>query len=131
MAQKKKFLPLPSGRNNRKHGILLGCILSLLAFLLYADTLNHGFVLDDAQAITRNDLVKQGIHGIPELLRTDYQAGSRIARGTLYRPLSLLMFAAEWQFFPNDPFPGHLINVLLYALTAYVLFGFLLRLVRD
>ena len=110
---------------------MLGGALSLVAFLLYVSTLNYGFVLDDAPAITRNEIVKQGIQGIPELLKTDYQAGSRIAKGTLYRPLSLVMFAVEWQFFPNDPFPGHLINVLLYAVTAYVLFRFLWQLMPE
>jgi hypothetical protein len=114
-----------------KHRIVLGGALSLVAFLLYVSTLNYGFVLDDAPAITRNEIVKQGIQGIPELLKTDYQAGSRIAKGTLYRPLSLVMFAVEWQFFPNDPFPGHLINVLLYAVTAYVLFRFLWQLMPE
>jgi hypothetical protein len=131
MAQKKKAQPPPSGTEIPRRRMLLGCALSLAAFLLYVDTLNYGFVLDDAQAITRNDIVKQGIRGIPELLRTDYQAGSRIAKGTLYRPLSLVMFAVEWHFYPNDPFPGHLINVLLYALTVYVLFRFLCRLMPD
>jgi hypothetical protein len=131
MAPKKKAQAPPLTTEIPRHRMLLGCALSLAAFLLYAETLNYGFVLDDAQAITRNDIVKQGIHGIPELLRTDYQAGTRIARGTLYRPLSLVMFAVEWHFYPNDPFPGHLVNVLLYALTVWVLFTFLGRLMPD
>ena len=111
-----------------KHRIVLGCILSLVAFLLYVNTLNHEFVLDDAQAITRNEIVKQGIQGIPELLKTDYQAGTRIAKGTLYRPLSLVMFSIEWQLSPSNPFPGHLINVLLYAVTSYLMFRLLWQL---
>src|SRR5258708_40347623 len=97
MVQKQKPKPqLSSYEDSRRHRIGLGLILSFVAFLLYVDTLNGGFVLDDASAITRNETVKQGIEGIPELLRTDYQAGSRIATGTLYRPLSLVMFAIEW-----------------------------------
>src|SRR5256885_12012961 len=115
MAQKKKTPPHSSDKGVRRSRILFGCALSLVAFLLYVSTLSYGFVLDDAQAITRNGIVTQGIQGIPELLRSDYQAGSRISKGTLYRPLSLIMFAIEWHFFPGDPFPGHLINVVLYG----------------
>jgi tetratricopeptide (TPR) repeat protein len=43
----------------------------------------------------------------------------------LYRPLSLVMFAIEWQVAPATPALGHLVSVLLYAVTAAVLFRFL------
>jgi protein O-mannosyl-transferase len=110
------------------HSVAMGCLLSLIAFLLYANTLNHGFVLDDTNLITDNVLVKQGVGAVPELLRSDYRAGTWKSKATLYRPLSLVMFAVEWQLFPNNPFPGHLINVLLYGLTAYLLFAVLQQL---
>lgn len=115
----------------KKHRLVLGMILSVIAFLLYANTLGHEFVLDDSNAITENKIVQKGIKGIPELFKTDYRAGYWTAKGNLYRPLSLVMMAIEWQLFPNNPFPGHLINVLLYALTVYLLFVLLCRLLRG
>ena len=38
------------------------------------------------------------------------------------------MFALEWEFFPNNPQVGHLINILLYGLTGWLLFIVLLNL---
>lgn len=113
---------------NPTHRLVLGLLLALIAFALYANTLGHEFVLDDSNAVTENHIVKQGVKGIPELLKTDYRAGYWTAKGTLYRPLSLVMLAVEWDLFPNNPFPGHLMNVLLYALTIYLLFSLLCRL---
>ncbi len=115
----------------KSHKLVLGLVLSIIAFLLYANTLNHEFVLDDSNAVTENHVVKQGVKGIPELLKTDYRAGYWTAKGTLYRPLSLVMFAIEWELFPNNPFPGHLMNVLLYSLTIYMLFALLSRLMAS
>ncbi|GIV33272.1 MAG: hypothetical protein KatS3mg031_0807 [Chitinophagales bacterium] len=116
---------------NKKQRLLIGLLLAAIAFALYANTLRHGFLLDDSNAIIENHFVKQGIRGIPDLLVTDYRAGYWTAKGTLYRPLSLVMFAIEWELFPNNPFPGHLINVLLYALTAFLLFSLLCRLLSG
>ena len=41
---------------------------------------------------------------------------------TLYRPLTKAMFAVEWQIAPNKPALSHVINIILFALTAIVLF---------
>jgi len=117
--------------SGRKQRLLPGLILALIAFLLYANSLPHEFVLDDSNAVTENHIVKQGIKGIPQLLVTDYRAGYWTAKGTLYRPLSLVMMAIEWELFPNNPFPGHLINVLLYSLTVCLLFLLLCRLMSG
>lgn len=109
------------------HRLISGLMLAVVAFLLYANSLKHEFVLDDSNAVTENHIVKQGIKGIPELLMTDYRAGYWTAKGELYRPLSLVMMAIEWEIAPNNPFPGHLINVLLYSLTVFLLFMLLCR----
>ncbi len=112
----------------RKQKLLLGLLLAFIAFGLYVNTLGHEFVLDDSNAIFENHFVKKGIEGIPDILTTEYRAGYWKARGNLYRPVSLVMFAIEWELFPNNPFPGHLINVLVYALGAFLLFMLLCRL---
>jgi len=107
--------------------------LAAFAFLLYANTLGHQFVLDDPLAIGKNELVKQGVSGIPELLRQHYRAGTEGAGASalLYRPLSLVTFAIEWSIAPDSPFLGHLMNVLWYALTVALLFATLRGLLRG
>ncbi len=104
-----------------------------LALALYANTLGHGFVLDDGLVLQDNAYVQKGIRGIPDILSKDSFHGtlgeSAYLSGGRYRPLSLVMFACEVSFFGMKPFAPHLINVLLYGLTAVVLLRLLRRVV--
>lgn len=106
----------------------IGWLLAGFAFLIYFSSLWFGFVMDDRAVIEQNRLVQKGIAGIPELLTTFYWQGYTQINAGLYRPLSMVMFAVEWQLSPNNPFIHHAVNVLLYALTAWLLFGFLRKL---
>lgn len=106
-------------------------IIALLGFLLYANTLTHDYVLDDETVMTKNKIVTKGISAIPEIMLTAYRAGSQDRQESLYRPLSVAMFAIEWQLSPNKPFLGHLINVLLYALTGFLLYRLLRKWFPD
>ena len=120
----------PAGNPNLLY-IQLG--FAVLSFLLYANTLGHGYVLDDPLAIGENEYVRQGIGGIPELLTHHYRAGTVGANASalLYRPLSPVTFAIEWSLSPGSPFLGHLMNVLWYAFTVALLFPTLQRLFRG
>lgn len=114
----------------------LGWVLFALAWLLYANTLGHGYAFDDSIVITENQFTKQGLAGIKDLATRDFfegiygEGGMELAGGR-YRPLSLVMFAIEYQFFGLNPAVGHFINVLLYALTGVLLFGMLRQWLRD
>lgn len=96
--------------------------LSIVSFLLYANTLKHGFVLDDIAVIEQNSLVQKGLAGIPELFSTLYWQGYWDSNAGLYRPMSLIAFAIEWQLAPNNPFIHHFFNVLYYVLSIVLLF---------
>ena len=100
----------------------LGILLSCIAFVIYVNTFNHDYALDDASAISANYVTKQGISGIPTLFKEHYRFGYWNSPGTLYRPIPLAMFAIEWQIAPDSPGFYHFMNVLLYALTAFILF---------
>ena len=97
-------------------------VLVIISLLLYSNTLLHNYTLDDETVMAKNTIVKKGITAIPEIMTTAYRAGSQDRQENLYRPLSLVLFAAEWQLAPNQPFLGHLINILLYALTCFLLY---------
>lgn len=125
-----------------------GIVIAFLSFLLYANTLNHQFAFDDAIVITGNNLTQQGTAGIPKLVTTDFFVGiygdkGMELTGGRYRPLSLVMFAIEMQLFGEpktnnkgqailsadrnqlysyNPFIGHLVNLIFYALSVYLLF---------
>ncbi|MCS6929739.1 MAG: tetratricopeptide repeat protein [Saprospiraceae bacterium] len=135
MAKRKKTVQQKTSApsKDRTRWRWTGLILAALAIGLYANTLNHGYVLDDPLAITKNELVRRGISAIPELLFQHYRAGTEgaTASALLYRPLSLIAFAVEWTFAPGNPWLGHFMNALWYALTAVLAFSVLQLLLRS
>jgi protein O-mannosyl-transferase len=118
---KKPVTPTVTETSQNKY-TWLGLLAAALGVILYLNTTGHQFVLDDWGAIKENVFTKKGVAGWPEIWTTEYRAGSWNSPGTLYRPFILSMFAVEWKLWPDNPFPFHLINVLLYGLTGWVLF---------
>ncbi len=98
-----------------------GIIIAAIAFLLYANTISHGYALDDSGAITENRYVQEGFHGIPKLLKVDFWHFSNVHLG-YYRPLSLITFAIEYHFVQDNPHVSHFINILIFALSGFLLF---------
>lgn len=92
--------------------------LALFSFLLYANTLGHGFVFDDITLILQNPQVQEfDLSGIFSL------------QG--YRPVRTLTHALEWALFGENPMVFHLNNILLHMLNVLLLFLFLGRLTRS
>ncbi|MEW6468824.1 MAG: tetratricopeptide repeat protein [Bacteroidota bacterium] len=100
----------------------LGLIVALVAFLLYANTLTHQYALDDYGVIPENTITRKGFDGVGEIFKTSYRSGRFTLDYSLYRPLSKAMFAAEWGLAPNTPELSHFVNVVLFALTGFLLF---------
>jgi tetratricopeptide (TPR) repeat protein len=116
--------------NNQKLHLIL---IFALSFVLYANTLTHDYTLDDSIVIIDNDFTKKGFSGISEILSYDTFMGffgkeKNLVAGGRYRPMSLVTFAVEWQFFGKNPFVSHLINILLYGLLGVILYLCLLKL---
>lgn len=110
--KKKPFLNL---RNQ------LALLCAAVALLLYSNTLRHDYTVDDATVMAKNTITTKGIKALPEIFSSAYRKGFWERKESLYRPLSVAMFAVEWQLAPNNPHLGHFINVILYALSGYVL----------
>lgn len=102
--------------------------LIVLSFVLYGNTLEHQWALDDASAITDNRLVKQGSSAWVELLTTEYRYGYWNSPGNLYRPVTLLYFNVLWQISPESPKLFHLMQILLYSLLGFMIFRLVRRL---
>ncbi|HYV90952.1 MAG TPA: tetratricopeptide repeat protein [Chitinophagales bacterium] len=119
----------PSSERTLSRLLMIMC--ALFAFALYANTLSGKFTVDDDLVISKNKFTHEGISALPKILTTSYRAGFYDRKEGLYRPLSVALFAVEWQLAPENPFVFHLVNVLLYALTAAVLFLFLRDLLQG
>ncbi len=103
--------------------------LLFFAVALNLNTLFHEYVLDDIVVLTENKFVVKGVKGIPEILTTDLMSGYSAKENLLseprYRPLSIVVFAIEYEMFGANPFVSHLMNVLLFALLVLLLFKLL------
>ncbi|MBS1637135.1 MAG: hypothetical protein JST26_14550 [Bacteroidetes bacterium] len=110
----------------------LTLLILVLVFLIYGNTIRHEYALDDNYVtVTSPDAIRQsrvskGIQGIPRILKTHYVEMDQ--QRFDYRPLVLVSFALEYEFFGSNPHISHFINVLLYALTCMLLFRLLYRL---
>ncbi|MGM0649671.1 MAG: tetratricopeptide repeat protein [Bacteroidota bacterium] len=92
----------------------------LLIFVLYGPSINHGYNIDDNYVVEDLDLVQQGIKGIPDIFSSRYHNERDQQFG--YRPLTISLYAIEYQIFGENTSVFHLMNLLWYAVLMYVLF---------
>ncbi|MFT6166674.1 MAG: Tfp pilus assembly protein PilF [Vicingaceae bacterium] len=107
---------------------LLILVLFVFSLLLYFNTLQHEYVLDDSIAIKENFVVKKGWEGIPTIWKTHYHYGFGYQQASIFRPLSLTLFAIQWELAPDQPHFAHLTNVLLFSVLSVLIFILLLQL---
>ncbi|MBU0487377.1 MAG: hypothetical protein KKA07_04595 [Bacteroidetes bacterium] len=100
-----------------------------MAILIYANSLNNGFTHDDVFLVEKNVRVTAGMSQIPQVFVEDYWFGA-IGKSDsgLYRPLVLSVYNVLWRIGGGTPFLFHLLNVLLFALSGFLLLRFLLLL---
>lgn len=108
-----------------------GFFVFAIAFLLYANTFQHSWVLDDYGVFKDNIFVTKGTDGYNDILTKTYRHGSGHYTDNLYRPVSQLMFATEWEISPDNPGLSHFVNVLFYALNGLLLFIVLRKLFKN
>jgi len=81
-------------------------IVALLALVLYCNTFEHEYALDDTIVIVKNEYVHEGFKGIDDIMTKDafdsyyrqFNSSNQLSGGR-YRPLSIVTFAIEQQFF--------------------------------
>ncbi len=84
-------------------------------------------MLDDKIVLSENKFVKKGTKGLNDIFGTESFTGflgtqKNLVVGARYRPLSIATFAIEQQIFGPKPGISHFINILLYALTALMIY---------
>lgn len=85
-------------------------IVFVISFLFFARSINNEYALDDGIVMEKNEYVHQGMSGIGSILTKDAydsffkQLGSKgQLSGGRYRPLSIVTFALEYEFFGFKP----------------------------
>lgn len=97
--------------------------LLALCFLLYGNTLNNDYTIDD-HYVTNNLTVKKGVKALPEIF-SSYYAVNENNNSYEYRPLVKATFAIEYQLFKENSIVSHLINIVLYFFSLCLLYHFL------
>ncbi len=111
-------------------------LITLVTFLLYFNTLQHEYSVDDAIVITENMYTQQGVKGIKDILTHDtflgfFKVEKNLVAGGRYRPLSLVTFAIEKEYFGDSPHTSHFINVLMYAICGIFIYLMLKQLFQN
>lgn len=105
---------LGEGRRNQ----LAALFVVVIAFFVYANSLGNGFVWDDSDVIVTNPALR----GSPFTLFQSIDTIGDNETLPYYRPLTILTFLIEERLHGLMPFPMHLINVLLHAATAFLVY---------
>ncbi|MCD4679581.1 MAG: tetratricopeptide repeat protein [Bacteroidales bacterium] len=117
---------------NKQNLLIIGFII-VFAFILYGNTIQNSYSLDDDYVTFSDPTVRKGIKAIPEIFTSLYANvygdGGKIKFG--YRPIVKTTYAIESEFFGANPHISHLINILLYAFTCILVFFLLRRLFKD
>ena len=108
-------------------------VILAFTFAIYGNSLKNQYALDDAMVITQNNYVKKGFGGIKDIFTNDLFTGffgkkKSLVEGGRYRPLSLVTFAVEYEFFGENPHISHFLNILFYAITGILIFMLLINL---
>lgn len=119
----KKIQKSSTGKSTHfsSYNRILPWLMALLVFLLYSNTFSHSYNLDDELVTRKHPLTSQGFKAFFKILSSPYYADNS-GNAYEYRPIVLLTFAAEHQFFGDNPGVSHFLNVLLYAILIFVLF---------
>ncbi len=130
---KKETQELLIGQAKQKKNIrVLSFILFAFAFVLYGKTLFFNqYVLDDDFVTRLNKFVVMGIKGIPDIITKGSLFGFNGVNESHYRPLTLINFCIETQFFGLNPKVNHFFNVFFYGLSGVFLFLFLRKIFKT
>ncbi len=137
--------PMKLGDSPVKQRKLHMIFLFVLAIVLYGNTLNNDFALDDSLAILGNSFTTQGFAGIDDIWTNDMFVGAHGQEfeltGGRYRPLSFTILAIEYEFFgdyvdergikSHMAFVGHLTNIIFFAFSGVMIYLLLFKVFRN
>jgi len=108
-----------------KQAWLMSALFFVLAILLYSNTFQHRFVLDDHGIIDNNKMTKAAvsIENTKLIFNTPMRRGDVSDKeNSLYRPFTKLIFNIQWNAFAGNPHHFHKINVLFYGFLCMIIF---------
>ncbi len=112
-----------------KSNLAFFIILTAVVFIIYGKTINYQFTkYDDDTLISRNINFISDFKNIPELFTTSC---FYVNDFSYYRPCLTLSFALESVFSGKNIKLYHLTNIILFILSIYLMYIFLIRLNQN
>lgn len=103
--------------------VRIAVVVFAVAFLLYANTLGHGFVWDDLDLIVNNPQMGElGAGDAGKVFVSKFWQGYQNA--SYYRPLVTLSYHIQHKVFDGNPAGFHFANVMWHAITCVLVFLF-------
>jgi tetratricopeptide (TPR) repeat protein len=116
-------------RRIARHRLLGGAILAAATFTVFSGSLANGFVYDDNPQILQNAFILNS-HLWKQIFSGSvwsFQGG----KTNFYRPLQFVCYWVLYRIGGPNPAVFHLLNLLLYAATAWLVFRLSRRLFRN
>jgi protein O-mannosyl-transferase len=93
-------------------------VVALVATACYLNSLGNRFAFDDLEVVVRNPLVVGGQPGRVSAAFTSHYWAHVRETGSLYRPVTILSYAANHAISGLSPWSYHAANILLHALVS-------------
>ncbi len=114
----------------KRHAIAFLLLLALV-FLIYSNSLNGSWHLDDLPNITRNTRLHISNLSVDSLVGSFFAKPASSKPGQLYRPVACLTFALNWYLGGPDVRGYHVVNISIHLLTAFFLYLTILQLAKT
>jgi len=117
--------------NNKNRNLLKIIIILFVAFFIYCNSLDNGFIYDDEFLIVYNPTVKS-YSNIPEIFTHRFFHKSEFkSQIAFYRPITTLTYLLNYKIFRLKAFYYHLTNVLLHLANSILVFFLCLILFKE
>lgn len=118
---KENFLAILNKNKNTAFLVLF----FVLTFLIYGQTLDGDFVFDDRYVLNSSDTFTLG--NFNNIINSPYWS----QESGLYRPITLLTYAVNYSLFGKNPWSFHLVNLIFYAWSSYLILLLIKRLTQK
>ncbi len=97
-------------------------IIAFVAFAVYANALQNGFIYDDHSQILKNHLIRD-IRNIPEIFRRSaWTFEGAPPTSNYYRPMLNILYMFTYYISGLKPWGYHLVNILFHAANSVLVF---------
>ena len=110
---------------NKNKNIYIGVLFFVLTFLIYGKTLSGDFVFDDRYIASNSQTFR--LENFINLITSPYLS----RESGLYRPVTILSYAVNYSLFGENPWSFHLINLIFYAWSIYLIFILIKKLTQK